>query len=289
MLADLHAHTFYSDGTLSPTQLLCRAAHNKLTHLAITDHDTTGAFDEIEHHPHPDNLQVLTGVEVSSLWEQQEIHIVGIGFNRHDTALQTLLKRQQQLRRNRAEAMDMQLQKAGITGLMGYLESLQCISISRNHIADYLMLQGIARSKEDAFKRLLGSRGKFSSPAQWCQIDEAIGAIRGAGGIAVLAHPNRYKISKHKLRRLVAEFAQARGEAMEVSYANLDPERMNQLAALCVGNSLWASTGSDFHSPAAQWMDLGRFRHLPAICTERAIWLHPAWPGTAKAIEPSVS
>jgi len=289
MLADLHSHTVYSDGTLTPTQLLCLAAGNKLTYLAITDHDTTDAFDELAHQTLPDNLQLLTGVEISSLWEQQEIHIVGIGFNRHDTALQSLLSHQQQLRRIRAQAMDIQLQKAGIIGLMTYLGSLQCTSISRNHVADFLLQQGIARSKDDAFKRLLGNRGKYSSPAQWCEMDAAIGAIRAAGGITVLAHPSRYKISKHKLRRLVAEFAQARGDAMEVSYSNLAPERMNHLAALCVENSLWASTGSDFHTPLAQWMDLGRFRHLPAICAERAIWLHPAWPGAAQAIRSNAS
>ena len=278
MLADLHSHTWLSDGTLPPQALIQRALDNQVTHLAITDHDTTAAFDAIDAWPQPEQLTLIPGVEISCLWEQREIHVVGLGFNRHEQTLQDLLQRQQQLRWQRAQDMDLQLQKAGITGLTRYLETLPCRAVSRNHVADFLIERGVARSKSHAFKKHLGDRGRFRVSAQWCTIAEAIAAIQGAGGLAVLAHPNRYSISNPKLRRLTQEFAAHEGQGFEVSYSNIDPNVMNYMATLCTDNGLWASTGSDFHTPTQQWMDLGKFRRLPATCADRAIWMHPGWP-----------
>ena len=282
MLADLHSHTYYSDGVLAPDVLIERALTNKLTHLAITDHDTTEAFDHLGDLPDPDILTVIAGVEVSCLWEQREIHVVGIALDRHNVDLQTLLLQQQNLRRQRAQEMDMRLQKAGITGLMRYIDTLPCKAVSRNHVAQFLIDRGIARSKDHAFKNFLGDRGKFGAQAQWCELGTAVAAIKGAGGIAILAHPNRYNISNQKLRRLVSEFAACGGEGMEVSYSNLDPNKIAHMAALCEEHELWASTSSDFHTPVNHWMDLGKFRHLPPQSAERAIWLHPGWPGRAE-------
>jgi predicted metal-dependent phosphoesterase TrpH len=284
MLADLHAHTWYSDGSLAPEVLLARAAANQLTHLAITDHDTTAALDTISAHWIAPGLTLIPGVEISSLWDRQEIHIVGIGIDRQDTTLQTLLLGQQALRRERAAEMDMRLQKAGITGLQAYLSSLPCTAVGRNHVAQFLIDKGVARSKEHAFKNFLGDRGRYGAAAKWCSIEAAIAAIRAAGGIAILAHPNRYKISNPALRRLVSEFKAAGGQGIEVSYSNLDADRMDHLASLCLSNELWASTGSDFHTPTNHWMDLGKFRYLPARCADRAIWLHPEWPGRGSAM-----
>lgn len=285
MLADLHSHTWFSDGSLSPEVLLARAAANQLTHLAITDHDTTAAFEQIEPAWIAPELTLIAGVEISSLWERQEIHVVGIGIDCHNAVLQSLLSVQQTLRRERAAEMDMRLQKAGITGLQDYLQGLPCTAVGRNHVAQFLIDKGIARSKDHAFKNFLGDRGKYGATAKWCSIGAAIEAIRAAGGIAILAHPNRYKISNLALRRLVSEFKAAQGQGIEVSYSNLDPDKMDHLATLCLTNDLWASTGSDFHTPTNHWMDLGKFRFLPARCADKAIWLHPEWPGYGSHIQ----
>lgn len=278
MLADLHSHTWLSDGALAPQALIQRALDNQVTHLAITDHDTTDALDHIEACPQPEQLTLIPGVEISCLWEQREIHVVGLGFDRHDATLQGLLQRQQQLRWQRAQDMDLQLQKAGITGLTRYLETLPCKAVSRNHVADFLIERGVARSKSHAFKNHLGDRGRFRVVAQWCEIEEAVAAIQQAGGLAILAHPNRYNVGNAKLRRLVQAFAATKGQGIEVSYSNIDPNVMGHMASLCIDNGLWASTGSDFHTPTQQWMDVGRFRRLPAQCADRAIWMHPDWP-----------
>ena len=285
MLADLHAHTWYSDGSLPPQTLLERAAQRGLTHLAITDHDTTAAFENIDPAWISPELQLLPGVEISTLWERHEIHVVGLGIDCTNVTLQTLLQSQQQLRRERAVAMDLSLQKAGICGLMDYVATLPCRAVGRNHVAQFLTDRGIARSKEHAFKNFLGDKGKYAASARWCSLVEAVNAIGAAGGIAVLAHPNRYRISNPALRRLASEFAAAGGEGLEVSYSNLDADRMDQLASLCLSNDLWASTGSDFHSPGNHWMDLGKFRRLPARCADRAIWLHPGWPGCERMMK----
>ncbi len=279
MLADLHSHTYYSDGELAPQALVERAAANNVDFLAITDHDTTAAFEHLELSNIPDSLQVIHGVEVSCLWESKEIHIVGIGIDINNAPLQALLKRQQTLRLERAVQIDRRLQLAGHTGLMRYLEQQPCQAISRNHIAQFLIDGGIARSKDHAFKSYLGDKGKYTAAAQWCEIPAAVQALHNAGGIAILAHPNRYPLNKVKLRRLINEFAQCGGQGLEVSYSNLDSDRMAHMATLCIENKLWASTGSDFHTPRNQWMDVGRFRHLPAHCADKAIWLHPDWPG----------
>ncbi|MDX1492270.1 MAG: PHP domain-containing protein [Pseudohongiellaceae bacterium] len=279
MLADLHSHTNLSDGTLSPDELVQRAISRELDYLAITDHDSIDAFDQISELPKDCGLSLLSGVEISTLWESHEIHIVGIGLDRKNPSLISLLKDQQQLRRERAEQMDMQLQKAGVCGLMSYLDQQACTAISRNHVADFLIANGVARNKEQAFKRHLNNKGRFGAKAHWCSMAKAIDTIHEAGGISILAHPNRYRMGNKKIRLLVQEFARVNGEAMEVSYSNLDPNGVAHMADIAVLNDLWASTGSDFHTPRNQWMDLGKFRQLPPQCIERAVWHHPRWPG----------
>lgn len=284
MLADLHSHTNLSDGYLTPDDLIARAISRDIDYLAITDHDSTDAFDHISVMPTADQLKLIAGVEISTLWETTEVHIVGIGLDRHSEGLSTLLRQQQTLRRERAQDMDMQLQKAGICGLMTYLDEQACVAISRNHVADFLIAKGVARSKDHAFKQHLNNKGRFGAKAHWCDMATAIEHIHQAGGISILAHPNRYNIGNTKLRRLVAEFAAAKGEAIEVSYSNLDPNGIAHMANLAMANDMWASTGSDFHTPKNNWMDLGKFRHLPPQCAERAVWLHPRWPGAGLTV-----
>jgi len=276
-MIDLHSHTWYSDGQLAPGELIVRAAALGITHLAITDHDTVAAHRHAGGLKIPPSLTLIPGVEISTLWENREVHMVGLFIDIDCPTLNTLLTEQQQIRRKRASGIARQLERAGILGLMAYLQTLPCESVSRNHIADFLISKKYANSKQQAFSKLLGQRGRFHQAAHWCDIATAAAAIKTAGGIAVLAHPDRYKLNKIKLRRLLTEFSDSGGEAVEVSYSNLNPVSMQHLAQLCISLDLWASVGSDFHTPDNTWMDLGKVRRLPAQCEARAIWHHPHW------------
>lgn len=290
-MIDLHTHTCYSDGTLSPTALVRRAAANGVRCLAITDHDCMAAFQ-----PQPDDelaldvtgidLQLITGVEISTLWQGREIHILGLLVKPENQALNSLLTRQQQLRRERAARIDEQLCQAGITGLQEYLDDQACQAIGRNHIADFLIRTGHARDKQQAFSKYLGSKGKYRTQAQWCSLAEAVQHIRQADGISLVAHPERYRLSNGKLNALIDDFQAAGGDGLEVSYSNLAPEQLYRLARLCQARKMWASLGSDFHSPEATWMDVGKIRGLPPECRDQAVWLHPAWPAPGQARPP---
>lgn len=279
-MIDLHSHTWFSDGLLSPHGLMGRAAELGIKQLAITDHDSVAAHRAIAVQDIPGGMHLIAGVELSTLWDNREIHIVGLFIDIEDKPLNELLLRQQDKRRQRAMAIGIKLEKAGITGLTDYLAELPCEAISRNHVADFLIARGHASSKQQAFSKHLGKRGRYHSQADWCSINEAVTAIRAASGIAVVAHPDRYKLNRVKLRRLLTEFTEAGGDALEVSYSNLHPDKMKNLADLCCELDMWASVGSDFHTPHTTWMDLGRVRKLPAHCEDRALWLHPRWPVT---------
>lgn len=287
-MIDLHSHTWFSDGELSPPQLIERATSLGIRQLAITDHDSIAAHRELAGFQH-ETLQLLSGVEISTQWEGREVHIVGILFDLDNSRLADLLARQQVLRRARAEDIARQLEKAGISGVMDYLNRLPCESLGRSHIASFLVDAGHVGSKQTAFSKYLGKRGRLHTSIPWCEVSEAVATIRAAGGLSIVAHPDRYDFNRVKLRRLLAEFAGAGGDAVEVSYSNLHPEKLSALAERTVEAGLWASVGSDFHTPSNAWMDLGRIRQLPAICTSRAIWYHPRWSVALPANVPAAA
>lgn len=275
-MIDLHSHTYMSDGELSPQQLIDRALSLGIRQLAITDHDSVGAHRMLAPFHH-DALQLLSGVEISTLWGGREVHIVGLLIDISNPSLNQLLNQQQELRRQRAADMASQLEKIGIRGLMDYLATLPCESVGRTHVASFLVDGGYAGSKQTAFSKYIGRNGRIKTRAEWCEIQQAVAAIRAAGGLSIIAHPDRYDFNRAKLRRLTAEFAEAGGDAVEVSYSNLHPQKLDLLAQHTIEAGLWASVGSDFHTPENTWMDLGRIRQLPENCASRAIWNHPRW------------
>jgi hypothetical protein len=235
-----------------------------------------------------ESLQLLSGVEISTQWEDREVHVVGILFDLENQNLDRLLLRQQLLRQERAEDIARQLNKAGMPGLMGYLGALPCESLGRSHIASFLVEAGYVGSKQMAFSKYLGKNGRIKASIPWCSISEAVAAISAAGGLSIVAHPDRYDFNRVKLRRLLAEFAEAGGDGVEVSYSNLHPEKLKALAERTLEAGLWASVGSDFHTPSNAWMDLGRIRQLPPNCASRAIWYHPRWNVALPANVPAV-
>jgi 3',5'-nucleoside bisphosphate phosphatase len=274
MKPDLHCHSHFSDGKHSPQFLIERALANAVSHLAITDHDCVAACANL---PVVDGLVLIQGVEISCSWLEKEIHIVGLGIDSLQPELGSLLQRQQQARRERIQAMHEQLDKLGTGGLLDYMENLPCHAYTRSHVADFLVAQGLCKSRQKAFKSYLGKRGKIFVDSQWCSLPQAIAAIVAAGGIAVLAHPGRYPLGKTKLQQLIQDFAAAGGEALEASYGNIDPIMKNQLTGLAQQCDLYLSLGSDFHDAAAHWTDVGRVPAFNATDEKNAIWHHPRW------------
>lgn len=296
-MIDLHSHTHFSDGDLAPDSLLSRASELGLEYLAITDHDSVTAFKTLKNQATSGasistditdsagkllrlselSGGLISGVEMSCQWEGLEIHVLGLLLDVDNPVLTSLLQKQQERRRQRAQAIDLKLQRNGITGLSAYLDTLPCDAISRSHVADFLVNQGHSKNKQHAFTKWIGRKGKAYVPADWCEFAEAIQTIHQAGGIASLAHPDRYPLSRPRFRRMVEDYCEAGGDAIEVSYSNLNPGSLGHLADLCEQHNLWATAGSDFHSPDHHWMDLGKIRMMPAVCRARAIWHHPLW------------
>ena len=266
VIYDLHSHTTASDGCLTPEALVHRAVEMRVGTLAITDHDTTAAIaparEEISRSGLALNL--IPGVEISTVWENHEIHIVGLNIDITHPLMCEFLAQQTERRNQRAQLIAERLEKAQIPGaLEGAQRLAQGGAVTRGHFARFLVECGKASSMADVFKKYL-ARGKTGYvPPQWCTIEQAIDVIHHSGGKAVLAHPGRYNLSAKWLKRLVAHFAEHPGDAMEVAQCQQSPNERTQLATLARQHHLWASQGSDFHQPCP-WIELGRKLWLPA-------------------------
>ncbi|MXP48816.1 PHP domain-containing protein [Pantoea sp. Eser] len=271
---DLHSHTRASDGLLTPAALVQRAVEMRVGVLAITDHDSVAGVDEARQTVIDQALpiKVLAGVEASTLWENHEIHIVGLNIDIRHSTLVGFLAGQHACRQARAEQIAGRLEKARIPGaLAGVLRLADGGVITRGHFAHFLVEQGKADNMAQVFKNYL-ARGKTGYvPPQCCTIEQAIDAIHHSGGCAVLAHPGRYGLSAKWLKRLVAHFREVGGDAMEVAQCQQAPNERTQLAQYARDNVLAASQGSDFHQPCP-WIELGRKLWLPAAV--EPVWEH---------------
>lgn len=274
-LYDLHSHTTASDGLLTPTALVSRAVDMRVSVLAITDHDTTAGLDEAQQAIAQQGLplRLIPGVEISTLWENHEIHIVGLGMDIAHPALTGLLQQQAECRQSRAEQIAARLEKNRIPdALTGAQRLATGGQITRAHFARYLIELGIAANMNQVFKKYLAKGKTGYVPPQWCTIPQAIEAIHQSGGVSVLAHPGRYDLTAKWLKRMLATFAENGGIAMEVAQCQQAPDERTQLGRYARDFNLMASQGSDFHLPCA-WIELGRKLWLPADV--EPVWHHP--------------
>lgn len=264
-LYDLHSHTTASDGYLTPEQLVARAVEMRVGVLAITDHDSTDGLARAAAAIETDSLplQLINGVEISTLWENHEIHIVGLRIDPNHPAMVKLLANQARLRIERAQEIGRRLEKARIEGAWeGALRLAQGGAVTRAHFARYLVEIGVAENIPKVFKKYLAKGNIGYVPPQWCTLKEAIDVIHQSGGQAVVAHPGRYDLSTKWLKRLLAYFAEQGGDAMEVAQCQQAPNERTQHAAFARDYNLLASQGSDFHQPCS-WIELGRKLWLP--------------------------
>ncbi|MCL9775897.1 RNase RNM [Vibrio methylphosphonaticus] len=266
MKIDLHSHTTASDGRLSVEALLERAIEFSVKIIAITDHDTLDALPEaqrlIEERELP--IELVNGIEVSTVWQNKDIHIVGLGVALDNDALLSLIAAQKARRAERAELMAQRLEKATRPGV---LEEVQAIAdgapITRSHFAKWIVENGYAKNMQQVFKKYLTRNNTGYVPPNWCTMREAVDAIHAAGGVAVLAHPGRYQLTAKWLKRLLAAFSEAGGDAMEVALPQQSMQERRNLADYAIQYNLLASQGSDFHYQSP-WTELGRNLWLPS-------------------------
>jgi predicted metal-dependent phosphoesterase TrpH len=271
MIYDLHSHTTASDGSLSPTDLIARAVEKGVDVLAVTDHDGTEGLAEAKQAAAAQGLTFIPGVEISVTWESHVVHIVGLNVDVDNQTLQQGLAALRAERFGRAEEIARRLDKAGIPGALdGAREYASDVMLGRLHFAQFLVAAGKAKDIRDVFKKYLVHNKPGYVPGTWATLEEAVGWITAAGGQAVIAHPARYKMTATKRRKLVEDFKDAGGVALEVVSGKQDLEEVRMLAALAEKYDLLSSCGSDFHSPTQHWLELGKLTPFPENCTP--IW-----------------
>jgi predicted metal-dependent phosphoesterase TrpH len=266
MNADLHCHSTVSDGWLTPGEVVRRAKVNGVDLLALTDHDEVGGVAAAAAEAAALGMAFVAGVEVSVSWGDETIHIVGLGLGTENPALLAGLARVRSGRMARAEAMAAALERVGVRDALAGARRFapNPDMIGRAHFARYLVASGVMANVRAVFDHYL-ARGKpgFVSH-RWAALEDAVDWIRGAGGIAVMAHPARYhRLSSAMLDRLFDDFIAAGGEGVEVVAGAHTAEEASRFASLARRRELLASRASDFHGPGESPVDVGRCTPLP--------------------------
>lgn len=261
---DLHCHSTASDGALPPRELVLRAREKGVSHLALTDHDTIAGIGEASEAAKEAGITLIAGTELSCVWKSHTIHIVGLDFDTADDHLRQALERQNNNRWSRARMIAEKLAKLKIEDLLEKATGKAGGDVpGRPHFARVLVEEGAVKDVAQAFKRYLGSGKAGDVKGFWPELPEVIRWINEAGGIAVLAHPRKYKLTATKLRSLVGDFRHAGGRGIEVSTSGQSSGDLGFLAELCRRENLLASQGSDFHFPGAPWCELGSIMKMP--------------------------
>jgi len=268
MKYDLHCHSHYSDGDLSPSAVIELAVEREVTHLALTDHDTLAGLPEAKKAANQHNIQLINGVELSCTWHGQLLHVLGLNVDPDNESLQQATKNNIQRRIDRAEKMFIDFEQHEIDLRDSVKKILQQHAVpTRPHFAQALIDQGYAKNKNQAFKRYLVKGKPGYIPMEWPDLEQTAEAINAASGIAVLAHPMRYKFTRTRLIKLIEDMMAVGVKGIEVSTPTTDASQMSMLSRLAMQYELFASVGSDFHSPNQPWAKLGIVTDLPRELT----------------------
>ena len=278
--ADLHCHSVVSDGTLTPEALAERAAANGVELWALTDHDEVGGQHRAAAAARARGMRYLCGTEVSVTFIGQTVHIVGLGFDPDDAALVQGLRQTRGGRTERAQEMSDGLAQVGIKG--AYEGALKYVGnpelISRTHFARFLVETGVCKETNEVFRKYLTEGKPGFVPHRWASLKDAVGWITGAGGMAIIAHPARYKFTPNEEFALFTEFKALGGGGVEVVTGSHTAAEYVTYADIAREFGLAASRGSDFHSPDESHTELGTLPLLPGNLT-------PVWELLASRIQ----
>lgn len=268
-LTDLHCHSTASDGALAPAELVAHAARSGITRLALTDHDSVDGLPEAARAAAELGIDFVSGVEISVSWQGKVLHVLGLNVDPDHSVLRAGLAQLQQRRSTRAGHIAARLEKLGLSDALARAQAQAAGGqITRTHFARLLVADGRVSDLKQAFKRFLGAGKSGDVRIEWAGLDEAIGWIHAAGGLAVLAHPLSYKFTGAWRTRALAAFKAAGGDGLEVSCgASQKPDEIALCAAEARRHELLASVGSDLHDPAQRWIPYGRLAPLPADLT----------------------
>jgi 3',5'-nucleoside bisphosphate phosphatase len=269
---DLHCHSNVSDGALPPAAVAARAKANGVDVWALTDHDELDGIPEAREAARALGMRYVTGVEVSVTWAGKTVHIVGLQVDETNENLMRGLAHTRSGRERRAQEMAAQLSTVGIPG--AFEGAIKYVGnpdlISRTHFARYIMELGRCSSIGEVFRNYLTEGKPGYVPHRWATLKDAVSWIRGAGGVAVVAHPGRYDFNDMALDELFAEFKQWGGTGVEVVTGSHTVDEYARFAVVAKKQGLLASRGSDFHAPGESLTDLGTLPPLPST-------LVPVW------------
>ncbi|MCS8637948.1 PHP domain-containing protein [Pseudomonas aeruginosa] len=268
MRVDLHCHSTASDGVLAPAALVQRAHEKGVGLLALTDHDTLEGLPEAPQAAARLGIELVNGVELSCTWGGATIHVLGYGFDLDAAPLRQATEALHRGRWARAEEIDRRLAAKGMPGALEGARAIERAmgdsgnAPARPHFAEFLVQGGWVKDRADAFRKWLGA-GKLGDVKQhWPTLEEVVGCLREARAWISLAHPYHYDFTRTKRRRLVADFLQAGGHAIEVVNGVQPAEQVGTLSILAREFGLMVTAGSDFHAPG-DWSELGMYRAVP--------------------------
>ena len=261
---DLHSHSTASDGALSPTELVQRAHQHGVTSLALTDHDTTVGLPEAQLSASATGIKLIAGIELSTNWQDKCFHIVGLGIDPSYAPLAEATHNLQSTRLERAEKIALKLEKKRIPGALEAVKNAAGDGmITRTHFADFLLSQNYVSTQQEAFDRYLAKGKPAYVSTSWAELEVAVNWITQSGGIAVLAHPLRYRLTANWMKRLLTAFKEAGGQGIEVITSRINADEIRLVADYAARFDLAGSVGSDFHSVVNPWVELGRLAPLP--------------------------
>ena len=278
VLIDFHTHSSASDGALTPVELLDRAQAAGIDMFAITDHDSMAGYREAAEYCAAGavSVQLVPGTELSCQWSGCTVHVVGLGIDCDHPAMVDALGILDKARQDRGATIARRLEGFGFKGaLAGAIEEAGQSQLGRPHFAHWLVREGHVPDHNKAFDKYLGQGKPGDVKTFWPELETVTRWIVDAGGVAVLAHPLKYRFTRMKLRRLVTAFQAVGGEAIEISSGRQSADQVRQLRQIALEFELEVSLGSDFHRDFPHSAGLGV--ELPRLHGLRGVWQR--WAG----------
>ena len=224
---DLHTHTLASDGSDAPADVVRKAAAAGLRAVAITDHDTFSGLPAALAAGKTHGVEVVPGVELSTVWGGEEVHLLGYYMDTDNAALRALMTRATDERNARNETMVQRLHDAGYPITMAELRAAfpgQTV-LGRPHIAALLVQRGCIPTVSDGMRGLLGRGKRFYVPRYNIPLEDSVRALRAAGGVPVVAHLFKYRFDDAQRTALLAAAADAGALGLAVRYTTYTPEQ----------------------------------------------------------------